>query len=251
MKKSSICFALCLMWFSYPVHAKNSTIVSAGKVAASLGIALCAHILTELPILYAHEYGHACGSVLSGGEWGSVHVKRPSSTDPFAFCMPFVGYHTGGNGTSMHHAAGPCAGIASNYACMVGANTLYAKKKHNLSGIAALKRGMASPFNAYKNLANEFTRMIVERDRYTMQSVSHIAMMAFNILKSSKMVGEVLYGLTPVSVPGGDGHELWKNFGLKKDLTVTPLTQCVLGVLPAGIAIMYGVQKGVYLNKQN
>ncbi len=62
-------------------------------VASGVGLALIAHVMTELPIVTAHEYGHYLGNSLSGGSGGSggtVEVECKLHKHPLAILRPFL-----------------------------------------------------------------------------------------------------------------------------------------------------------------
>ncbi|HRN78454.1 MAG TPA: hypothetical protein PLU71_04395 [Candidatus Dependentiae bacterium] len=233
------------------ISRSYNAVKTTAKITTALGLALCAHIITELPIVYAHEYGHYFGYFLTGSFGGVVNVECKLGQHLLAVFMPFFGSYMGfGKESIIGTTAGPLAGMASNYAIMVATNALHKKMKYNLSNKETLQQSMSSPRDAYKDLSNEITRIFVEQANYKILSFSDIFMMTFNILKSSKMFGEFIYGLTPISIPDGDGDKLWKMFGLKKDLTVNFLTSFALGAFPTFATVIYGVARGVYLNTQ-
>jgi hypothetical protein len=220
------------------------------KITAGIGLALGAHILTELPICYCHEYGHYVGNRLTGGKGGKVSVECNLHKHPLAVFMPFFAMwsHAEKYGNEIAHlSAGPLTGMAINYGIMAIANTLHEKTK-GTSNKTAVKKGLTSPWNAYKDLANEVTHIIVERSNYQTLSFSEIFMMTFNILKTSKMFGEFLYGLTPISIDNGDGKKLWETLGFKKDYTVKPLVGFGLALIPFCTSIAFGTVKGIYLS---
>ncbi len=262
--KRNISFILILSMFfqsfSYAAESTNpistryfNLLKKATTLTSGIGAALIAHILTELPIVVTHEYGHHFGNKISGGKGGKISVECNLYKHPLAVAMPF--FANWGNAQKDGNylvimASGPLAGIGANYAIMAGTNSIYASKNGG-SEKEIVKAGLTAPLRAYKDISDEIARMIVEQGDYEMRSFSEIFIMTFNLLKSSKMFGEFLYGLTPISIDGGDGQQIWKELGLKRDCSVRPFIGLILACVPALVAVSYGMAKGVYLRLKN
>lgn len=235
---------------AHPIRVQKALSVAknAGKIGAAMGIALAMHIVTELPIIVGHEYGHGIGNRITGGKGGKVSVECNLHKHPLAIFMPFfaewVDAKEYGN-ESVWTASGPVTGIAINYAIMAMANGLYALTKGS-SIKNAVKEGCASPVLAHKALSDEIADCITKGSEYKLRSCADIAMLTFTLLKSGKMFGEFVYGLTPVSIEGGDGHYLWQNMGLKKDCTVHPFVGLSISMMPFYTSIATGIAKGVH-----
>lgn len=228
------------------------SIKKAATLVAALGAALAAHIITELPIIIAHEYGHHFGNYLSGGCGGRIGVQCNITRPPLGFLLPFYAWwgmpEKCGKNELVIVASGPLAGITANYAIMAAANGYHAAQKGS-SKKEILQAAFTSPASPYKAISSEITRMITNTSNYQMLSFSEIFMIAFNLLKSSKMLGECIYGFTPMSFTFGDGQSLWQLLGLKKDLTISPLKGVCLATIPLMAAIAFGITKGIVARK--
>jgi len=143
-------------------------------------------------------------------------------------------------------AAGPITGIGTNYAIMAGINSLCASR-NGASKKEIVTTGLRAPWNTYKKMSNEIAQITIGNGNYKACSFSEIFLITFNLLKSSKMFGELVYGLKPFSSANGDGQILRRDLGLKKDYTVSPWTGLGLAMTPALGANAFGLAKGIYL----
>lgn len=228
---------------------------SASSTTCAIGLALCAHIITEWPIVYSHELGHSMGDRLSGGNGGRIEMQcNLSLQEPLSVLMPFFGSILNTDYSFPNLLGGPIAGIATNYGIMLGVNALQAKiqksQKDN-TWDTIVKKEMHLPWTAYKNLANEIADTIIKRSKYQALSFTDTFVLTFNLLKTTKMFGEFVYGLTPFSILYGDGDRIWKKLGLKKDLTVSEMGGLTIAITPAFISLVYGIAKGVYQSIKN
>ena len=141
---------------------------SAG-VASGIGAALVAHILTEYPIVVAHEYGHYFGNKVSGGTGGQVNITCNLGDHPLAVLMPFFGYYGGGErgkNRLVMLAAGPLVGIGTSYAIMAAINGAY-NFKSDSSKKEILKKALSAPLSVYTEVSDGVFHTITEQNKYT------------------------------------------------------------------------------------
>ncbi len=221
---------------------------SAGRIASAMGLGLTAYIATELPIILLHECGHYFGNRLTGGRGGQIELQCNLLRHPLAVFMPFFGQWGNADEAGNRLAClvtGPFAGLTANYAIMIAANALYASRNGG-SDKESLKIGLKSPLQAYKNISDIVEKMIAEQGAYKTPPFAEIFMMTFNTLRATRLIGEFVYGLTPISIAHGDGQQIWRELGFEKDMTVTPWGGFLIALSPLMAATAFGIAKGVY-----
>jgi hypothetical protein len=224
-------------------------IKNVARVVEGVGLGLAGYIATELPVILIHEYGHYLGNSLTGGKGGRVRLQCNIFDHPLGVLMPFFGLWD--NAEEYGHelasgVAGPLAGLSANYGIMVAANVYYASRNGALKN-ESLRMGLTSPVSTFKNISKSVEKLIVQPSKCKAPSRSETFMATFNTLRATRMFGEFLYGLTPISIENGDGHKLWQELGLKKDMSVEPTTGLCLALAPAMMAVVHGAIKGLYL----
>lgn len=194
----------------------SHTLKSAACVASGIGLGLMAYIATELPIVLLHEYGHHLGNILTGGKGGRIELES-NLHHPLGLLMPFSGCwngpEKGGNEIAVL-AAGPVAGLAVNYAIMAASNAYYAKE-NGATKEESVRAGFMSPLNTFKDVRDGVADIVAGRNNKA-PTLSKAFITTFNILRASRLFGEFVYGLTPVSVKNGDGQKYGRSLALKK-----------------------------------
>lgn len=242
--------------FSYPsklIAAESmakTAALSLGTIAASTTLALGAHVVTEYPIVYLHECGHAA---TRGPLQSSITIKSHLKDHPLALLFPFTG-STGGYVMNESHfrdiainASGPIVGLCATYGTILLAHAML-----SLANGSTIREGLNNsktlPLRIYKDLAHGICDAMTQKSSYRLPSFLSLTVGIFTLLKAGRMCGEFLYGLTPFSTYYGDGCKLWQNLGFTKNLTVKPMVGFGLALTPTCAAIGYGVYKGIYTN---
>ncbi len=189
------------------------------KTAAVVGgtaLAFTGHYLCEFMSTFCHELGHASACKLTTGN--SAHIQLQNELNPLA---PWTGYTVMPSCNAQNKtkdaaitAAGPLAGIGTTLAQIYILQTL----EHTFT--TRKQKDTAPPplsIRAYfKNLyeaAHTTTSTFVKEGKTPefCENPLLIASKILTFLRYSRIVGEGLYGFTPISVPRvvGDGQKLW------------------------------------------
>lgn len=218
-------------------------------VAAGTTLALGAHIATEYPIVYLHEYGHA---ITRGLPKDAITIECKLKDHPLAVLVPFMGLTKGFGGgrlgscsDTVATAAGPIVGLCAAYGSILLAHTALSVATGGTVR-EGFHNGYTLPLRIYKDFAIGISEAITQKSSYKLPSFLQLSTGIFTLLKAGKICGEFLYGLTPISTYNGDGHQMWQNLGLKRNLTVEPFVGLGLALTPTFAAIGYGICKGIY-----
>lgn len=229
---------------------KNRLFKNIANISAGVGLGLLAHIFSEYFVVTAHELGHCTASALTGGKFGEFNVTNNfKELGPLAIAFPFRGYSrfSGDIGNeAITVAAGPAAGMLTSYALMAGVEAKYNGQKKLTKESA--KKALLKPIAVYPSIARGFEKLMKPNKESI--SISGTFNTTFAFLKMSRIIGEAIYGLTPLcAIPGGDGERLWQILGnVKPKRIIGFLGLTLLAATPGFIAAGYGIAQGL-MNK--
>ena len=248
MKKLFLLLVISCSGFSLEPAPLFTTL---GKVAAGSALALGGHFLCEYMATTCHELGHAAAYKLFTGETAKITVQR--GTNLF---IPWVGYcrmekpiqSRLQRATAI--ASGPLAGISTTFAQIY---TLNGTEESTNSEKPSKAPQSISPGAYFKGLYDD--TYIATKDLLTdgktplaFESTLGIACRMLKFLRYSRIVGETIYGFTPVGVPQGvgDGQRLWSLI-LNRNEHKTVLTNrlCMLTGAVIISPVLLGLAKAV------
>jgi hypothetical protein len=220
-----------------------------------VGLAVIAHIITELPIILTHEAGHSLASKLTGGNFGKIDIDcilfgnsglGALAPPQFLFpIQPFVGksYSSGGNNKAMI-AGGPIGGHIALLSLLVLIQIL--EKTSCTSSETNLEKtsDILHPFSFYASIAKDVEELRSGK-KYS-ANWKKVFFTTFKFLKTGRLCGEFLYGFTPLCDINGDGAKLW-GCSLNQGFPVL----FGLSLFPAILSVLVGTLKAFYFAKNH
>ncbi|MCL4361795.1 hypothetical protein M1446_05570 [Candidatus Dependentiae bacterium] len=172
--------------------------------------------------------------------------------------MHFLGHHSISKFTKAKDEipdiiAGPLSGIATTYSLIIASQILEAKlNKQTLK--KGFIDGLKQPFTIHRQISENVANSISQKNNKSEPSFKNTFFLMLASLNSGILVREFVLGLTPISPDyhgwgrkkSGDGAELWKRFGFKKDMIISTKEEISLLIVPLMLATSSGVAKGIY-----
>jgi Peptidase M50B-like len=235
------------------------------STVSGTALALAINIPLEYASTVSHELGHALVNKLFSGDKIDIGVE-PNLTPTF-LVQPWTGWaRCSGNSTKLQDAftliAGPLAGIGMTQLQLILLTKL--RKKYNISTSKAkqdssvqTEKKLPDPAAfmmklykySYKNTSHLLKQeRTVINDDSTIDSLT-VAQEVLFFLRCSRIVGESIYGFTPLSTDkGGDGQRMWSllldkplngTYNLIGLTTAVMLSPFIAGIGKATIDKMY------------
>ncbi len=214
---------LLLISSTAPSVAANSFLRKVGALVTGSALAYAGHFACEYISTMCHELGHASAYKLMIGGPTSTTVFRSSS-----ILAPWAGNCSMSEIADKKRrafilASGPLAGIVTTFAQVYLLNAL----ERNLRGSHSASLSPLEYFKEMYHGTKSASTAILDKGEVPgfLEDTFDIAFKMLKFFRFSRIVGESIYGFTPVAVPQGvgDGQKLWA-MALNRDAHATVLT---------------------------
>ncbi len=248
MKKIAIALLLALALLSInlsstEVATTNEHPIFNKNLLKGAALAEIAHVISEYLIVHFHEEGHNIAAKLTTGVAGTVHIFPT-----FNPLVPFAGHTALEKSTNVIIAAGPYAGIMAIYATIIGMEMVHAYTDGKSITFGFIN-GLKKPISIYSDIIHKVKEMIANPDIKKLTILSSF-FGTFALLKSGRLIGEILYGFTPLYPSWSDGARLW-SYSLTTDWSAADAICTALTLTPALISGIIGIYKGIKENQLN
>lgn len=185
------------------------------SITAGTTLAFAGHYLCEYMSTFCHELGHACAYKCITGN--SSQIRLLKGPHPLA---PWTGFASTPDFSAQSRmkqaaiiAAGPLAGIGTTVAQIHILHTLedkfIPKKQPDVPQSVSIRAYFKNLYNEAYNTTTDF--VTEGKTPGAFENPLYIAFKMLKFLRYSRIMGESLYGFTPIKVPEGvgDGQKLW------------------------------------------
>ena len=194
------------------------------KAVTGCIVGLGVHFVGEYFSTFAHEHGHGLTAQATNNQVTSYEIELINNSNIFT---PWIGAcklnRSSSNYTEIQDLlfslGGPLSGLATTYVQCMAIESIYHLSQGN-SIKQATKKGLKSPYTFFSdtaNIAQAVCESVWGKDKKPLKepTFSEIVKWWCMMFRSSRIVGEFLYGLTPLHlkdayVAEGDGISIWK-----------------------------------------
>jgi len=203
-------------------------------VLAGATLAETAHVATDYITVLGHESGHSIAHKALAGSYGTITIIP--TYEPL---KPFFGYTDFGQNIpegaqSLVTAAGPYGGLITIYATIIAAEV--ARSCTEGQGIkTGLINGLKRPLSIYADIVDFFAQK-----EFPTPSLLKTTCSLFALLKSGSMIGELLYGFSPLYPSFSDGAKIC-GYSLGYSMLTAHKICMALAISPAVLCSLAGL----------
>lgn len=212
--QTRILLQLLLLFWLVPLNAL-STKDHIIPLVAGTGLALLGHNILEFISTTCHELGHAYANKSLTGDPIAIKVymnRQISLLNPYEGVSIFKTGDVGKCKEAFRISAGPLAGIASTLCQLYLLNKVESTYKETEPLTA--KQTFLQPFTLLRSLfksSKEQSKALLHEKKEIPLTTFDVMLQMLKFFRCSRIIGEAIYGFTPMPVPRaiGDGQKLW------------------------------------------
>jgi hypothetical protein len=228
------------------------------NVVGGVALALAAHTALEFISTGLHELGHAGANKMMNPQ-DPINIEVTFNNNilqPYKGRANFASPAKNKTSEAIRIASGPIAGISATMAQIV----LFKILENHINKKPLITKNSLNPFrffkDSFKNSKALTTSLLKDENNENNESYStlEIALEILKFLRTGRIVGETLYGFTPISIPEGvgDGQHVWKLLLNKEDGYPTVsnnLISITLAIMST--PLVFGISKGIIKSLKN